>query len=229
MPSDNIDREKDAAVHVETGDPSGEHDDGKDSPAIHVPESMQPMGLVKSLRVYKHASLICVLAAIGALSDGYQVQMSGSIVALPGFIRTFGDLQPDGEYAINPQYLALWGCESPSVTIVLLSALTDLDNSSEECVCHGRCQRWLLSRRQNWSPMDDPCRANHHGRWLYSRAARNALDTLAGCSLFRCAVSLHHHDPNSLTANRASPSVLHNAASTSTSPRWLQQRAVGRS
>ena len=111
MPSTDTSREKDIAVHVE-GTSSAESRDGKDQEPAVVPDSMKPMGLVKALKTYKHASLICVLAAVGALSDGYQVQMSGSIVALPGFIRTFGDLQADGEYAINPQYLALWGCKS---------------------------------------------------------------------------------------------------------------------
>lgn len=113
---DDIAREKDGAAHVEMDGPSGEQDNGKDPSAAHVPDSMKPMSLVKSLRVYKHASLICVPAAAGALSDGYQVQMSASIVALPGFIRTFGDLQRDGEYAINPQYLALGGCKPSHVT-----------------------------------------------------------------------------------------------------------------
>ncbi|KAJ3542353.1 hypothetical protein NM208_g4149 [Fusarium decemcellulare] len=67
------------------------------------------ISLIQSLRTYKHASIVCMLAAVGALSDGYQVQMSGSIIALPGFVRTFGDLQPSGKYIIEPQYLALWG------------------------------------------------------------------------------------------------------------------------
>lgn len=65
----------------------------------------------QNIKTHKHASLVCMLAAVGALSDGYQIQMSGSIVALPGFIQTFGDLQPNGEHVINPQYLALWGCK----------------------------------------------------------------------------------------------------------------------
>ncbi|KAF9874273.1 putative sugar transporter protein [Colletotrichum karsti] len=72
-------------------------------------ETIQQVGLVESLRKYKYASIICMLAAVGSLSDGYQVQMSGSIVALAGFKETFGDLQPDGSYVIDPQYLALWG------------------------------------------------------------------------------------------------------------------------
>ena len=73
---------------------------------------VQQLGLVQALKTYRMATIVCTLAAVGALSDGYQVQMSGSIVALPGFIRTFGDKQDDGAYKINPQYLALWGCKS---------------------------------------------------------------------------------------------------------------------
>jgi hypothetical protein len=68
-----------------------------------------PKSLWKNLWVYRHASIICILAAVGALSDGYQVQMSGSIIALDGFIRTFGDIQQNGTYVVNPQYISLWG------------------------------------------------------------------------------------------------------------------------
>jgi hypothetical protein len=70
---------------------------------------VEKTGLFRTLKVYRFASLLCVLAAVGAMSDGFQVQMSGSIVALPGFINQFGDLQPNGKRVINPQYLALWG------------------------------------------------------------------------------------------------------------------------
>lgn len=77
--------------------------------------SIEQLSIWKGIKMYRHASIVCILAAVGALSDGYQAQMSGSIVALPGFIRQFGDLQPDGDYKINPQYLALWGCKSLSV------------------------------------------------------------------------------------------------------------------
>lgn len=72
---------------------------------------VEKTGLFRTLKVYRFASLLCVLAAVGAMSDGFQVQMSGSIVALPGFINQFGDLQPNGKRVINPQYLALWGGE----------------------------------------------------------------------------------------------------------------------
>jgi MFS family permease len=70
--------------------------------------------------------LLCVAAALGVLSDGYQIQMSGSIVALKGFIETFGDPNEDGKYVINPQYLALWGCESStSLVVSICSKLID--------------------------------------------------------------------------------------------------------
>ncbi|KAJ4252332.1 hypothetical protein NW762_010930 [Fusarium torreyae] len=84
-----------------------------DRPEVEsVRSEVQPVKFVtvfQSLRAYKHASIICILAAVGSLSDGYQVQMSGSIIALPGFVRTFGVLQPSGKYVINPQCISLWG------------------------------------------------------------------------------------------------------------------------
>lgn len=82
-----------------------------------------PMTLIQCLKKYKYASFICVLAAIGSLSDGYQVQMSGSIIALPGFIRQFGELQPDGEYVLDPTHVSLWGCKyNPLILSLLMPA-----------------------------------------------------------------------------------------------------------
>lgn len=108
---------KGATSHVEDPDvdmalPNKDLDDKvteSQAPADYRP--VQQLGLLQALKTYKMATIVCILAAVGALSDGYQVQMSGSIVALPGFIRTFGDEQDDGTYKINPQYLALWGCK----------------------------------------------------------------------------------------------------------------------
>ncbi|KAF2108079.1 general substrate transporter [Lophiotrema nucula] len=72
-------------------------------------DHQESLTLVQCLRKYKWASLFCLLASIGSLSDGYQVQMSGSIVALPGFIRQFGAIHANGKYVIDPQYISLWG------------------------------------------------------------------------------------------------------------------------
>ncbi|KAF4967390.1 hypothetical protein FSARC_5048 [Fusarium sarcochroum] len=100
--------------HIE--EPSHDMTSGKetgDRPDVEsIRSEVQPassMSILQSLRTYKHASIICILAAVGSLSDGYQVQMSGSIIALPGFVRTFGVLQSSGKYVINPQYISLWG------------------------------------------------------------------------------------------------------------------------
>lgn len=114
-PSTIVD-DKPAVAHVEhrVPDTNAAPVDGKVHNVGPTVSPSSQVGLLESLRTYKFASIICILAAVGALSDGYQVQMSGSIVALPGFIRTFGDLQPDGEYKIDPQHISLWGCKSCS-------------------------------------------------------------------------------------------------------------------
>ena len=85
--------------------------EGGDSNVTQQVVDKESLTLWQCLKKYKYASLVCVLASIGSLSDGYQVQMSGSIIALPGFIRQFGALQKSGKYVIDPQYISLWGCK----------------------------------------------------------------------------------------------------------------------
>ena len=67
--------------------------------------------LIQTIRTYPKATLLCAFAAFGAISDGYQYALPGSIVALPGFIQQFGSQNAAGTYALNPQYVALWGGE----------------------------------------------------------------------------------------------------------------------
>ncbi|CAO2658285.1 Nn.00g060080.m01.CDS01 [Neocucurbitaria sp. VM-36] len=83
--------------------------EGGDSNITQQAVDKESLTLWQCLKKYKYASFICVLASIGSLSDGYQVQMSGSIIALPGFIAQFGALQKSGKYVIDPQYISLWG------------------------------------------------------------------------------------------------------------------------
>jgi hypothetical protein len=79
-----------------------------DAAVVAPPERLT---LLQCIKKYRYASLLCVAAAVGTLSDGYQVQMSGSIIALSGFMQTFGTLQPSGKYVLDAQHVALWGCK----------------------------------------------------------------------------------------------------------------------
>ena len=100
--------EKPETAGVQTKHDLVEHVEGETStssiasPAVAPLPPVEQLGLVACIKRYRYATLICVLAAVGALSDGYQVQMSGSIIALKGFIRQFGDEREDGTYKIKP-------------------------------------------------------------------------------------------------------------------------------
>lgn len=97
-------------------DKTGKIDSAPESVHDELPP-VEHMSFIQTIRRYKVASLMCVLAAVGALSDGYQVQMSGSIVALDGFINQFGELQSRGKVVVDPQYIALWGCKFSSTLL----------------------------------------------------------------------------------------------------------------
>ena len=70
------------------------------------------LSLWQTLRAYPRATFFCAFAAFGAISDGYQYALPGSIVALPGFINQFGSINAKGVFALDSQHVALWGGES---------------------------------------------------------------------------------------------------------------------
>ncbi|KAL1844932.1 hypothetical protein VTK73DRAFT_1484 [Phialemonium thermophilum] len=196
MATDRVDVSKTEVAHIDDSqlDMAGHSKDGEAAEPIHVTlEPVKRLTLLECVRKYKLATLFCLLAAVGTLSDGYQVQMSGSIVALKGFIRTFGDLQDDGTYKVNPQHLALWGCKhlpysylAPPFLLVLpgvcsSSVLTIFlgSNSPQECRRHGRRLYRILSGRQDRPKVDDALGPAHHGRRRHPRAVCDRLDALA--------------------------------------------------
>jgi hypothetical protein len=101
--SAEVDLPKSEIMHIEA-DMSSRSEEN-----LTVLPPVKQLTFIECLKTYRYASLFCFLAAVGALSDGYQVQMSGSIVALQGFIHTFGKPNAAGKYIIDPQHLALWG------------------------------------------------------------------------------------------------------------------------
>lgn len=137
--------------HVPEVDSANSGKAGDNAETIHHVTDLSPpekrTKFLESLRTYKYASALCILAAVGALSDGYQVQMSGSIVALPGFILQFGDLKPNGSHKINPQYLALWGGTSRACLCLWDGNFADMHSLSHQEHCgHARRRYGVLLR-----------------------------------------------------------------------------------
>jgi hypothetical protein len=70
------------------------------------------LSLWQTIKTYPRASFFSALAAFGAVSDGYQYNLPGNIIALPGFVRQFGyDSGPPRGWMINPQHISLWSGE----------------------------------------------------------------------------------------------------------------------
>lgn len=82
------------------------------------------LDLWQTLKTYPKASLFCACAAVGAISDGYQFNMPGNIIANTGFIRQFGAPNASGKYALNSTHVSLWGGTYTIAYIVSLIAGT---------------------------------------------------------------------------------------------------------
>jgi hypothetical protein len=74
------------------------------------------LSLLQTIKTYPKASFLCFIAAVSAISDGYQISMSGSIIALPGFINQFGfPIGVNGAMKLDPSHVSLFGSRFPFV------------------------------------------------------------------------------------------------------------------
>lgn len=69
------------------------------------------LNFFRTIKTYPIAAGTCLLSAFGALSDGFQLSIPGSIIANQGFINQFGTdgLGTGGAKALDPQHVAAWG------------------------------------------------------------------------------------------------------------------------
>ena len=64
----------------------------------------------QSVRIFWKSTLVCVLAMVAVLMDGYANQTPGNIIANAGFIKQFGtEYHADGSVYLNSHYVSLWG------------------------------------------------------------------------------------------------------------------------
>jgi hypothetical protein len=94
------------------------------------------LGLIATVRAYPKVTFLCFIAALSAISDGYQINLSGSIIALPGFIDQFGfPTGANGAMVLNPNHVSLFGSES-----LISPGETGVDLGSCHSPLHrGRC------------------------------------------------------------------------------------------
>jgi len=69
-------------------------------------EAEHKMGLWKALKLYPKASAWSILLSFAIVMEGYDVVLLGSFYAYPEFVKTFGNLQPDGTYQIPAHWQA---------------------------------------------------------------------------------------------------------------------------
>lgn len=85
--------------------------DVKERETVYVPPTEQ-LSFFKAIKRYKYAALLCFMAGLSGWCDGYEQGMSGSIIALTGFVRQFGVLGSNGKYALEPLNVSLFTCMS---------------------------------------------------------------------------------------------------------------------
>lgn len=84
--------------------------DTQHSPDVLLRTEFEEMGVVKTIRVFRRAVLIGAMAAFATSFDGYQISITGSIIANKGFIRQFGTAHNRaGALILDANVLAVWG------------------------------------------------------------------------------------------------------------------------
>ena len=71
--------------------------------------SLNELSFWKSVWLFRKAVFFCVVGSFGALSDNFQLSVPGQILAMPGFVDTFGIPQPDGTKVLPPSRVSAWG------------------------------------------------------------------------------------------------------------------------
>ena len=74
---------------------------------------LNELSFFQTLVRFKRAAFCCFIGTFGALSDNFQLSAPGQILALTGFIQTFGDPDPTSNvgYTLSPARVAAWGGE----------------------------------------------------------------------------------------------------------------------
>lgn len=92
----------DPASHIE--------DAGKEVPQVLITPTTQ-LGFWAAIKTYKYAALLCFMAGLSGWCDGYEQSMSGSIIALTGFIHQFGAPNSAGKWALKTNDVSLFTCK----------------------------------------------------------------------------------------------------------------------
>jgi hypothetical protein len=110
MPAELDIDDKAQVIHIDN--PTQDEDAIKNS--LNGTTILKPhLGLLATVRAYPKVTFLCFIAALSAISDGYQINLSGSIIALPGFINQFGfPTGANGAMVLNPNHVSLFGSES---------------------------------------------------------------------------------------------------------------------
>ncbi|OCF31417.1 hypothetical protein I316_06819 [Kwoniella heveanensis BCC8398] len=93
-------------------------DDAKEEIAPYVVPPTERLGFVAAVKKYKYATFLCFLAGMSAWCDGYEQGMSGSIVALKGFVMQFGHQNDDGKWALEPNHVSLFAAMKNLAAVV---------------------------------------------------------------------------------------------------------------
>ncbi|KAH7381064.1 general substrate transporter [Cadophora sp. MPI-SDFR-AT-0126] len=108
------------------------HDEGGQQKRATDPvlkSALDDLGILKTVRRFWKAVLVCNLMCIAAGADGYQISLNGNIIANQGFINLMGFQNEADVYHLNAQYTALWGAMQSLgqlIGMVLLNPISDL-------------------------------------------------------------------------------------------------------
>lgn len=87
-------------------------DKKEDAHVANIVAGDNSLGLFQAVKVYPRATMYSALGAMTAVSDGFQYNLPGNILALPGFINQFGVWDAaTGRRAVPAQHISIWGGE----------------------------------------------------------------------------------------------------------------------
>lgn len=115
MESNTPQKEVQEAVHVEAAEDGGDQALKQTASAVIAGDTaFVAFTRWEAIKYFWWPVLLCMVATLACMNDGFQNQLPGSLISNQGFINQFGtEFAADGSKALAASWVSIWGAMMP--------------------------------------------------------------------------------------------------------------------